>query len=371
AAAAGGAVEANGRARALTAGRATARVLPGQAGLTTVRVTCRLTAALPSGAVTVRFRAAAPAAPGWREITARGDRTTLVATDVPATSASRRLSRYPAGASSPDTTADTLRAEPCGPALAAEPPASPGSALPRAATDALTGLVGRHELTPGFAAVALGTALLLGALHALGPGHGKTLMAATAAARGSASVRDVLPLAASVTATHTLGVVVLGLLVAGGSAAAPSVVAWLGVASGALVTGAGAFLVRRAWRRRRVTPHHHPHHHPPPSLRGTLLLGFAGGLVPSPSAVVVLVGAAALGEAWFGLLLVVAYGAGLAATLTAAGFVVVRLGSAAGRRLTTGRVPGRARRLAPLGSACVVLALGCGLVLKGAATALG
>src|SRR5213075_3272288 len=64
-----------------------------------------------------------------------------------------------------------------------------------------------------------------------------------------------------------------------------------------------------------------------PTLRGTILLGFAGGLVPSPSAVVVLVGAAALGQAWFGLLLVVAYGVGLALTLTAAGFAVVRLGS--------------------------------------------
>ena len=102
--------------------------------------------------------------------------------------------------------------------------------------------------------------------------------------------------------------------------------------------------------------------------------------MPSPSAVVVLVGAAALGEAWFGLLLVLAYGAGLALTLTAAGFLVVRLGTrvaaVAGRRLSRrrqGRVrlAGLTRRLAPLGSACVVLALGCGLVFKGAATALG
>ena len=75
-----------------------------------------------------------------------------------------------------------------------------------------------------------------------------------------------------------------------------------------------------------------PHTHEiAPTLRGTILLGFAGGLVPSPSAVVVLVGAAALGQAWFGLLLVLAYGVGLALTLTAAGFAVVRLGSGVNR----------------------------------------
>ncbi|MYY87520.1 nickel transporter, partial [Streptomyces sp. SID335] len=166
-----------------------------------------------------------------------------------------------------------------------------------------------------------------------------------------------------------------------------SVVAWLGVISGVLVTGAGVLLVRRAWRRRGTghghghthehghghTHHHdHGHHHSPGTgLRGTLFLGFAGGLVPSPSAVVVLVGAAALGEAWFGLLLVVAYGVGLAGTLTAAGFLVVRVGSFAGRRVGPEWVRRGARRFLPLGSACVVLVLGCGLVFKGAATALG
>lgn len=122
--------------------------------------------------------------------------------------------------------------------------------------------------------------------------------------------------------------------------------------------------------------HPHPHtrththtHEPRPTLRGTILLGFAGGLVPSPSAVVVLVGAAALGQAWFGFLLVLAYGAGLAITLTAAGFAVVRLGRLAGKASAL-RVRGglftAARRLAPLATASVVLVLGCGLVLRAA-----
>ncbi|MEV1022669.1 sulfite exporter TauE/SafE family protein [Streptomyces sp. NPDC050264] len=373
---------------------------PGQAGLRTLRVECEATAPLPRGRDTtgIAFHAAARPGPGWHEITARGDRTTLARSDVPRASLSHRLTRYPRDllGSPPHTTTAALDVTPGGPALRGDGPDRPAatSVLPRGAdrwTSALTGLVARHDLTPGFAALALATALLLGALHALAPGHGKTLMAATAAARGRARLRDVLPLAASVTVTHTLGVVALGALVIGGSAAAPSVVAWLGVASGVLVTAAGVTLVHKAWRTRthahghahgHSPPHPHgrhshshgPHHdHPRSSLRGALFLGFAGGLVPSPSAVVVLVGAAALGQAWFGVLLVVAYGAGLAVTLTAAGFVVVRAGAFAARRIAGRRTRTRraAQRLVPLGSACVVLALGCGLVFKGAATALG
>ncbi|MFJ8362649.1 sulfite exporter TauE/SafE family protein [Streptomyces sp. NPDC093984] len=419
-----------------------AQLRPGQAGLDTLRVECRLTAPLPEGdTLTVGFHSAgATTGPGWREITARGDRMTLTASDVPKTSVSRELASYPKELlSSPaDAVKASLRVRPGGPALAGDQREAPAaSILPRGAdrwTRALDNLVARHHLTLGFAALALVVAIGLGAMHALAPGHGKTLMAATAAARGGrARLRDVLPLAASVTVTHTLGVVALGLLVTAGSAAAPSVIAWLGMASGALVTLAGASLVRRAWRNRghghdhghghthdhghahahahddghpdehdhehehhahghghghghehtdtQTHTHTHggiPHTHPTaPTLRGTILLGFAGGLVPSPSAVVVLVGAAALGQAWFGLLLVVAYGVGLALTLTAAGFAVVKLGSGMNRLLDRrprwAQNPAAAlvRRTAPLGSAFVVLALGAGLVFKGAASALG
>ncbi|WP_225641780.1 nickel transporter [Streptomyces werraensis] len=431
-----GAVVADGRPAPLTVRAARVRVRPGQAGLDTLRVECRLTAPLPRGrAVAVEFRAAGgDSGPGWREITAQGDRATLAASDVPEASLSARLTRYPEDrlVSPPDTRTASLRIRPGGPALAAggadEADAPASAILPRGAdrwTRALDDLVARRDLTVGFAALALLLAVVLGAMHALAPGHGKTLMAATAAARGGrARMRDVLPMAASVTVTHTLGVVALGLLVTAGSAAAPSVVAWLGIASGVLVTLAGAQLVRRALRQRghhtHAHPHghehapghgpEHPHEHTPgqghehahphdhghsptslththggrththpaaPTLRGTILLGFAGGLVPSPSAVVVLVGAAALGHAWFGLLLVVAYGVGLALTLTAAGYAVVRAGGSVSRllarrpRWTSAPWAALVRRSAPLGSACVVLVLGAGLVFRGAASALG
>jgi ABC-type nickel/cobalt efflux system permease component RcnA len=384
----------DGRAVALTARHSHARVRPGQAGLDTLRVECRLTAPLPASATAaVAFRAAGSSSgPGWREITARGDRTTLTASDVPEASASWELTRYPdEQLSSPaDTATASLRVRPGGAALDRERQDAPAaSVLPRGAdrwTRALDSLVARRGLTPGFAGLALALAVVLGALHALAPGHGKTLMAAAAAARGGgARLKDVLPLAASVTVTHTLGVVALGLLVTAGSAAGPSVVAWLGVAGGVLVTLAGANLLRRALRdrgRRHSHSHSHSHgeqhgEHTHPTLRGTVLLGFAGGLVPSPSAVVVLVGAAALGQAWFGLVLVVAYGAGLALTLTAAGVAVIRLGDGVRRvlnrrpRWTAGPPAALVRRAAPLASACAVVAVGAGLVFRGAASALG
>ncbi|OKJ95235.1 nickel transporter [Streptomyces sp. CB03234] len=395
-------------ARSLAAGSAKAEERPGQAGLRTLRVTCALTAPLPADERTRLMYAPAPVAAGagWREITARGDRMTLAGSDVPAGSVSGRLTAYPDDllSSPPDSRSAAFSVRSGGPALEGGQDgteASPATGvLPRGAdrwAQALTGLVARHDLTAGFAALALGAALLLGAMHALAPGHGKTMMAA-AAAGGRSSRRDMLALGASVTLTHTLGVFVLGALVTAGSAAAPTVVSWLGITSGTLVAVAGALLLRRAWRRRRHHTHGHVHGHgqththehghghehgdhghshshlpPAPGLRGVILLGLAGGLVPSPSAVVVLIGAAALGQAWFGFLLVLAYGAGVALTLAGAGLAVVRLWDTTTRRLARrpqGRVFTLAHRSAPLATAAVVLALGCGLVLRGAATAL-
>jgi len=413
----------DGRETDVRVQRSAARDRPGQAGLPTVRVTCRLTAELAHARkATITYRPHdVGAGPGWRELTARGDRMTLADSTVPARSASHRLVSYPKGQlSSPlDQRTATLRVEPGGPALAATTPASDrddavgSSVLPRGAdrwTQALTSMVARHDITFGFALTAFGIAVLLGAMHALAPGHGKTMMAAAAAAGGRGALRDVLTLGASVTVTHTLGVFALGLLVTAGSAAAPSVISWLGIASGALVALTGAGLLRKAVRRHRhVKAHQHQHQHHGhdhehghshdhghshthdhgdghththelrPTLRGTLLMGFAGGMVPSPSAVVVLVGAAALGQAWFGVVLVVAYGIGLALTLTAAGFTAVRVGQEAAERLMARReragrghkLLGVLHRASPFGTAAVVLVLGCGLVLRGAATTLG
>jgi ABC-type nickel/cobalt efflux system permease component RcnA len=90
----------------------------------------------------------------------------------------------------------------------------------------------------------------------------------------------------------------------------------------------------------------------------------AGGLVPSPSALVVLLGAIALGRTAFGIVLVLAYGLGMAATLTAAGLLLIRLrdryaGRFAGR--FADRLTRRWRRLAPSATGALVVVVGLGL----------
>jgi len=392
-------VTVDGRAVPAVTRGATARLQPGQAGLPTLRLECRLAATpamLRAGSV-VELRDRSPAQPGWHEITARGDRMTLLSSDVPRDSRSGRLTSYPKDllASPLDQRHATLRVRPGGPplALVAEPGGAQGvqRLLPRGTdrlTRAFTALVGRRALTPGFAALALLVAMALGGLHALAPGHGKTIMAAYAAGRGRRSRREVLALAATVTLTHTAGVLALGLLVGSGSALAPAAAfPWLGVASGVLIALTGFMLLRRALRSVRrhgphghAHPHPHPHPHPhedePPKRGGVVLMGFAGGLVPSPSAVVVLVGAAALGQAWFGFVLVLAYGAGLAASLTLIGVLLAGGGRWLGRLLAsraragTGWL-GRLPAVLPAGSAALVVVLGVGLALRGLPAALG
>jgi ABC-type nickel/cobalt efflux system permease component RcnA len=403
-----------GAARALVRSAA-ARPRPGQAGLSTLKVECRITAQVSGTSIVFRDDGTVAGAIGWHEITAIGDRMTLTASDVPTVSRSGRLASYPQDMlSSPlDQRSATLRVRPGGVAQAASPgsPSSPGTTpnggvLPRGAdrlTQTFTDLVAHRRLSPGFAVLALAIALALGALHALAPGHGKTIMAAYAVGSGARARRDVLTLGVTVTITHTAGVLTLGLLIASGAAyASAAVYPWLGIASGALVAFSGVVLLRRAVRARRGTQHHahghghghthgHTHDHGPTHSNGhdhghghghgrdggfaagakgrggAALMGFAGGLVPSPSAVVVLVGAAAIGQAWFGVLLVLGYGLGLACTLIVIGLFVVGSGRVLAQRLTS-RAGGRrallARAALPFGSATAVVLLGVGLVVR-------
>jgi ABC-type nickel/cobalt efflux system permease component RcnA len=98
-------------------------------------------------------------------------------------------------------------------------------------------------------------------------------------------------------------------------------------------------------------------------------MGFAGGLVPAPSALVVLLGAIALGRTWFGVVLVIAYGMGMAMTLTAAGMLLVRA-----RRALDGRAARRGRpsrfadltRVLPLATSSLIVVVGLYLAARGA-----
>jgi ABC-type nickel/cobalt efflux system permease component RcnA len=254
-------------------------------------------------------------------------------------------------------------------------------------TAAFTALVGERSLSPGFAVVALLLAVGLGAAHALAPGHGKTVMAAyLVGLRGT--LGQAVTIGATVTVTHTAGVLVLGLVLStSGAVASERVYPWLGLASGLLLAAVGVGLLVRARTGHHhphphgyghpdheSTPGHHQHHDPgtdparPLGRRGLVALGLAGGLVPSPSAVVVLVGGIALGQAWFGVALVVAYGLGMAATLTGTGLLLARLRDRMDRRL---RLPGgslaaRLGRLVPAVSASVIVLVGVALAVNGA-----
>jgi ABC-type nickel/cobalt efflux system permease component RcnA len=192
--------------------------------------------------------------------------------------------------------------------------------------------------------------------------------------------RDAVAVGATVTVTHTGGVLVLGLLlttVAG--VAGEAVLGWLGVASGVLVAAIGLGALRAAVRHHRHHHHdhrhdhhhdhhhdyRHDHHHDRPGKWSIAGMGIAGGLVPSPSALIVLLAAAALGRTAFGVLLVLAYGLGMAATLTAAGLVLIRVRDRLGGRITLLR---RWRIAGPPATAALIVVVGLGLAGRALAT---
>ncbi|MFI7451672.1 nickel/cobalt transporter [Nonomuraea sp. NPDC049714] len=395
-------LEVDGRAVPWRVARSAHVHAPGQGGLQVSRLTCELVA-VTRVAGTVSFTDGFEQDRiGWREITATGDGVRLSRSSVPATSVTDELRRYPddllsdpldqrtatvavaAPGALPDTGATTSGVP--GPGPAASGGAEPGatgvgiSVIPVggpigdafAALDRLfTGLIGTDDLTVPLGLLALGLAVVLGAGHALIPGHGKTIMAAYLAGRRGRP-RDALAVGATVTATHTGAVLVVGLVLSAFTTlAGESVLSWLGVASGLLIALIGLRLFRTAHR---PDDHEHEHGHGDGhgargggKRSGVVGLGVAGGLVPSPSALIVLLGAVALGRTWFGVALVTAYGLGMAVTLTVTGLLLVKLAdrleqrASAGRRLAT-----RLSALAPLGTATMVVVLGAGLAIRSA-----
>jgi nickel/cobalt transporter (NicO) family protein len=379
----------DGQALTLTVTGAALGFPEGVGGLETLRLECALAARLPATRAAGRSLTYADGnhqgRVGWREITAVGDGATLESADVPTTSTSARLTAYPQDQlSSPlDQRTAALRFSPGG--ASATTAALPAREHPAArggvdrATALFTALVGERSLSPGFAVVALALAVGLGAAHALAPGHGKTVMAAyLVGLRGT--LRQAAVIGATVTVTHTAGVLLLGLVLTTSRAVASErLYPWLGLASGLLLAGVGIGLLVRARAGHRPHPHDHPHphgqhhDHGPPARplgrRGLVALGLAGGLVPSPSAVVVLLGGIALGQAWFGVALVVAYGLGMAATLTGVGLLLAHLRTRMdGRlRLPAGSLAARAGRLLPAATASVIVVVGLALAVNGAA----
>ncbi len=299
---------------------------------------------------------------GWREVVVRAERGAgITRSDVPARSVSDALRSY----STRDpldvraATAVVVPGDAAGvpPALAARPD-PPGRAEALVAGD----------LSAGVVAVSLLLALFWGAAHALSPGHGKAIVAGyLVGARGTA--RHALLLGAIVTATHTVGVFALGLVtLALSSVLLPEqLYPWLNLVAALLVVGVGVGVVRArlAHARTHARGHHHHHDHDHElSGRSLLGVGISGGIVPCPTALVVLLGAISLHRVGFGLVLIVAFSIGLAASIAGIGLIAV----AARGALSRVGFDGRLVRALPAMSAVLVLALGLAMTARALVT---
>jgi nickel/cobalt exporter len=233
-----------------------------------------------------------------------------------------------------------------------------GVAETRAESDGFAGLFEDAASGQSVLLVLLLAAFGWGALHALSPGHGKAMVAAyLVGTRGKP--RHAVALGATVTVTHTIGVFALGVVALALSqyVLPEDLYPWLTLASGLLVVAVGAAVLRS--RVRKAKHHHHAHHHDL-GWRGILGMGTAAGLIPCPSALVVLLAAISQHEVGLGLLLIVAFSLGLAATLTVLGLAVVYARHLIPPRLAAGRLAAAL----PAASALLIVAVGCVLTAK-------
>jgi nickel/cobalt exporter len=346
----------------LTTGSSDLSLPVGQAGLRTLRLACIFRAAVAPGSAThdLAFEDTNyPDRLGWHEVTAAGDGATIVRADVPSVSPSGHLTRYPKNVRPSDVRSASVAFRPGGPALRA--PSTDGTAT-QPSGGILADFAARPDLSTGLIALMIAAAILVGAVHALGPGHGKSLIGAYLVGSGG-SLRQAVAVGAAVSVMHTASVLGLGLLVLSAERlfAPERVYPWLGLASGLVALGLGAaLLVSRihALSERRRHGHDHPHPARPLSRRGLIGLAFAGGILPSPSALVVLLGSVSIGRTALGLVLIAAFSLGLAGSLIGVGALAIRA-----RDIATGRLPARLTRLAPVVSAsCIALV---GLMLTG------
>jgi ABC-type nickel/cobalt efflux system permease component RcnA len=385
----------------------------GLGGLSTMRLECsyvaRLAAPIAPGTAIDFEDVSYPERVGWREIVAVGDGVEVAVDGLPVESPSKRLTAYPEDLISQplDIRSATIVAT----AVAGEAGATGGAA--QAGTDggagaaAVPGGIGGDlpaifratDLTPFVLLLSLATAFALGAGHALTPGHGKTLMAAYLVGSRGRPIHAV-GLGMAVTVSHTLGILVIAALVVGAQGLLPPDVvvrAAPAIAAATIAILGGWMLIAEVRRRlasqRAAAAHERAHadglehehddhqapagrhrhgsvahsHLPPagstPSWRGLFALGLAGGLIPSTSALFILLGSIVAGRPAFGFVLVVVFGLGMAVVMTSIGLAMV---FARGRldRVPSGSGAGRAARQLPLVAAVVVLAFGLYLSLQ-------
>jgi len=285
-----------------------------------------------------------PARLGWREIVVRGDpRVVISQSSAPAADTTDELRTYPERfLQDPLDVREaswTFAGGSNAPAATTRPEGTAGRPV-----DPFTSLVTAGDLNLGVVLLALVAAAALGGIHAASPGHGKTVMAAYIVGTRGTFVHAVV-LGLSVTVSHTFGVLVLGVitLLASNLILPEQLYPWLTLVAAVIVLVLGTTLLVNAVRglsRKQSAhahshdhghdhdAHAHPHTHEPEralpiTWRSLFMLGLAGGIVPSASALVVLLSALALGRLGFGLLLILAFGFGMAVVLTTTGVLLV------------------------------------------------
>jgi ABC-type nickel/cobalt efflux system permease component RcnA len=243
--------------------------------------------------------------------------------------------------------------------------------------NSFTELMAIKQLGFGIALLAAAIAAGLGALHALEPGHGKTIVAAYLVG-SKGTVRHALLLGMVVTISHTGGVYLLGgiTLYAQKYILPDRIYPFLGVLSGILIAGMGCYLFLQRYVGAEFA-HTHRHELSVPagatkegirlqpgkvSARQLLVLGITGGIVPCPAALVVLLSAVALHRTGFGLFLIFAFSIGLAAVLIAMGLMAVYAGRLMSRLPLEGPL---IQSWLPMGSAAMITALGCIIAIRG------
>lgn len=374
----------------------------GQGGLRTLRVAAIYEATLPAGEGERQLTLADGNEPdrlGWREIVtvARGD-ARLERTDAPTSDVSDELRDYPRDLTQSPldlrSASMTFEAGTTDAAVAPLPTAAAARDLPGGTFAAL---ITREGVGAGVLAGMVAVAVAVGAGHALLPGHGKTVMAAYLVGTKGRPIDAVL-LGVIVSFMHTASVLVLGLVLfrVGRDAALDRWYPALTAVSGLLAAALGVWLLTGRLRRYRLVrahraaladhhhhehehEHHHEHEHDhghhhgpgghthelppdvaPLSRRGLVLLATSGGIVPSPTAVIVIVSAFSLGRVPLGLVLIGAFSIGLAVTLTAVGLALVF-----GRRVLERHWPGRSIDLLPVLGAVALVGFGLILTARG------
>jgi nickel/cobalt exporter len=392
----------DGHAIALTRDSARISFPPGQGGLKLTRVELALSARVSDPRRVELRDETFSGRPGWKAIVALPGRGTAVRSSAPSNDPTGGLRSYPKSTlQSPlDERSASFAVRPGGGTLTAPrvPGGQPETTNNRSG-DGFAGVFSDAAAGDSVLILLLLAAFGWGAVHALSPGHGKAMVAAyLIGARGTS--KHALGLGATVTFTHTIGVFTLGFITLALSQyiLPEDLYPWLNLVSGLLVVavGLGVLRSRIRWARERRAggvpahghSHHHGHDHPhehahgqthdhghshdhghvhshggrphshdvPDHItwKGLIGMGAAAGLIPCPSALVVLLGAIAQHQIGLGLILILAFSLGLATTLTVLGLTVVH----ARRVITRLRIPARLTTALPAASAAVIVGVG-------------